>query len=65
MLKEDFPRDSDAVETFNQISDILVENDEILNASSLFKVEPKVCNFGINFEMLPCRGVGNDSCASG
>ena len=47
-LKEDFPWDSDAVETFNQISDILqnsVENNEILNNSSLLKVDPKVCNF--------------------
>lgn len=61
-LKEDLPSDSDAGKTFNQISDILVENNEILNTSSLFKVEPKDCNFGINCEMLP-GGVGNDSCA--
>ena len=48
-LKEDFPWDSDAVETFNQIWDILensVENNDILNTRSLLKVELKVCNFG-------------------
>ena len=49
-LKEDLPSDSDAGKTFNQISDILensVENNEILNNSSLLKVDPKVCNFGL------------------